>query len=131
MPTVSDEDVLELVDRFDIPLEDTIEVERLQAALAEKLEAASGAPALTRDFLGQFERGLALKYEILRPQGIETISIYRDIKGRFASPEVAQRKDYGVPVPHTAQGSYSVQLGFYQKATGKMMKRETVFGLLR
>lgn len=64
MPTVTDEDVLELVDRFDIPLEDTVEVEGLKDALREKLSAA-GVDYVSEDFLGKFQYGIGLKFETL------------------------------------------------------------------
>ena len=64
MATVTDEDLLELVERFDIPLEDTVDIAKLQAALAEKL-AAAGVPYVSEAFLERFLHGIELKYEIL------------------------------------------------------------------
>ena len=64
MATVTDDDVLELVDRFDISIEDTATTEKLQSALADKLEAA-GVPYVSDAFLEKFQSGLTLKYEIL------------------------------------------------------------------
>jgi len=101
MATVTDEDVLELVDRFDIPLEDTVDVERLQKALAEKLEAA-GVGYVSADFLDRFQHGLSLKYEQLPEAGVSFKTfqrpstrahpggwwqpVYRDVAtGRFIS----------------------------------------------
>ena len=108
MATVTDEDVLELVDRFDIPLEDTVEVDRLTKALGEKLEAA-GVPYVSTDFLTRFRHGIELKYETLPEAGVSFKDyarpstaahpggfyqpVYRDVAtGRFISPvTVAER----------------------------------------
>lgn len=108
MPTVTDEDVLELVERFDIPLEDTVEVERLQKALLEKLEAA-GVPYVSSDFLSKFQHGVDLKFETLPELKVSSATylrpstaahpggfhqhVYRDVTtGRFMAPAtVAER----------------------------------------
>lgn len=108
MVVKSDEEWLEIVERFDIPLEDTYEVERLQKALAEKLEAA-GVPYVSADFLAKFQEGIALRYELLPKAEVSSATyfrpstaahpggfhqhVYRDIAtGRFISPTtVAER----------------------------------------
>lgn len=112
MATVTDEDVLELVDRFDIPLEDTVDIERLQKALAEKLEAA-GVPYVSKDFLSRFQRGLELKYKALPEAGVSFKAyfreptprypagrwqpVYRDVAtGRFISPRLVEEKVAGL-----------------------------------
>lgn len=74
MATVTDEDVLELVERFDIDIEDTTTIDKLTAALAEKLEAA-GVPYVSKDFLDKFTYGIELKYEKL-PEVAASFSAY-------------------------------------------------------
>jgi len=69
MPTVSDEDVLELVERFDISIEDTATIGKLTAALKEKL-ADAGVDHVDEKFLDRFMRGLELKFEALPEVGV-------------------------------------------------------------
>jgi len=76
MATVTDEDVLELVDRFDIPLEDTVETEKLKSALKDKLSAA-GVDYVSADFLDRFQYGLSLKYEQLPEVGVSFKTFHR------------------------------------------------------
>jgi len=112
MPTVTDEDVLELVERFDIPLEDTYDVERLQKALAEKLEAA-GVPYVSADFLGKFQEGIELRFELLPKAGVSSATyfrpsvaahpagyhqhVYRDVAtGQFMSSTVVSERLFGL-----------------------------------
>ena len=69
MPTVTDEDLLELVDRFDIAIEDTTTTDRLREALREKL----GKPFIedvSEDFLSRFQTGVMLRYESLPAVGV-------------------------------------------------------------
>jgi len=101
MPTVTDEDVLELVERFDIPVEDTASIGKLTLALKEKLEAV-GVDYVSEDFLSKFEAGISLKFERMPEVGVHYElyqrpstrvhpggyweSIYRDVAtGRFMS----------------------------------------------
>lgn len=112
MATVTDEDVLELVDRFDIPLEDTVDIERLTLALKEKLEAA-GVDYVSADFLHKFQEGISLKYETLPEVGVSFKSylrpstpmhpagywqpVYRDVAtGRFISRAVVTSRVTGL-----------------------------------
>jgi len=112
MATVTDEDVLELVDRFDIPLEDTVDIDRLQKALGEKLEAA-GVPYVSSDFLTRFQYGLDLKFEKLPEVGVSSETyfrpsvpahpggyhqqVYRDLAtGQFMSPSVVSQRLKGL-----------------------------------
>lgn len=108
MATVTDEDVLELVDRFDVDIEDTATIEKLTRALGEKLGAA-GVPYVSESFLERFQSGLTLKYEQLPEVGVSFIAyrrpstykhpggywqpVYRDVAtGRFTSAiEVAKK----------------------------------------
>jgi len=76
MPTITDEDILELVERFDIPLEDTYDIERLQKALAEKLEAA-GVPYVSAQFLERFRYGLDLRFELLPKAQVSSFTFFR------------------------------------------------------
>lgn len=69
MATVTDEDVLELVERFDVDIEDTTTIDKLQAALGDKL-AAAGVPYVSKDFQDRFREGLELKYESLPEIGV-------------------------------------------------------------
>jgi len=112
MPTVTDEDVLELVERFDIPLEDTVEIERLTKALEDKL-AAAGVPYVDPDFLIAFQRGINLKFEKLPDIGVSSATyfrpssavhpagfhqqVYRDLTtGRFISPTAVSERLKGL-----------------------------------
>jgi len=112
MATVTDEDVLELVERFDIPVEDTTTIERLEAALREKL-APTGVEEVSPAFLDRFQHGLTLKYEALPEAGVSFRSyyrpstkahpggwwqpVYRDVAtGRFISPSVVKERLAGL-----------------------------------
>jgi hypothetical protein len=89
MATVTDEDVLELVERFDIPVEDTATVEKLTRALGEKLGAA-GVPYVSEAFLERFQSGLTLKYEGLPEIGVAFAAYHRpstkDYPGGYYQP---------------------------------------------
>lgn len=65
MVVKTDEEWLKLVERFDVPIEETTTVKKLQKALQEKLRGASGAPALVPEFTARFQRGLEIRYELL------------------------------------------------------------------
>lgn len=108
MATVTDEDVLELVERFDLDIEDTATTEKLIKALEEKL-AAAGVPYVSDKFLDRFQVGLALKYEQLPEAGASFKAyfrestekypagywqpVYRDIAtGRFISAKTVQER---------------------------------------
>ena len=110
MATVTDEDVLELVDRIDIPLEDTVDIDRLQKALLEKLEAA-GVPYVSSDFLERFQYGLDLKFEKLPDVNVSSNTYFR---------------------PSTAAhpGGYH-QLVYRDMATGQFISAATVSSRLK
>lgn len=112
MATVTDEDILELVERFDVPLEDTYDIERLQKALAEKLEAA-GVPYVSGDFLSKFQEGIDLRFEMLPKALVSSATyfrpsvpahpggfhqhVYRDVTtGRWISPTVVSERLKGL-----------------------------------
>lgn len=101
MATITDEDLLELVERFDISIEDTATIDKLTAALKEKL-AAAGVDYVSEDFLERFMRGIELKFEALPEVGVSFRTfqrpstaahpagfwqpVYRDVAtGRFMS----------------------------------------------
>jgi len=69
MATTTDEDLLELVDRFDVPIEDTTTGDRLREALREKL-GKTFAEEVSESFLSRFQEGVALRYESLPSIGI-------------------------------------------------------------
>ena len=111
MATVTDEDVLELVDRFDIPLEDTEDIDRLQKALAEKLEAA-GVPYVSKDFLDKFQYGIQLKYEIAPEINVMT-------RLRFAEPTVKNPAGvYYMTYRDLLTGKYSTAIEFEKRYEG-------------
>jgi len=112
MATVTDDDVLELVERFDIPIEDTASIEKLTRALGEKLEAA-GVPYVSADFLERFQYGLTLRYEALPEVKVAFAAyhkpstatypggywqpVYRDVAtGRFMSASVVKERLAGL-----------------------------------